>query len=350
MIMRREFFRLILLVVVMAASGLSCRAISFNLDSVAEWGRFPRFCVNVYRWGDKFFNGYDSTYVRGTGYKFNGKFTADSYLDYYNFALPNKLRMDIASDPATSVGFYLTYLALSAGYDINVSNLFHSTAKARSRYRFGFSCSLLSVEAYFENNDVGTCIKRFGDDTDLNLSFNDINIHSWGLDAYYFFNHKKYSQAAAFGFGRVQLRSQGSFYAGLSIYSQRYDFDFNGLPADMVEQLPGWWDNLHYRVRTINYGVRAGYGYNWVFAPHWLLGVSVSPTFGLRKGFVNSEKEETDYSIFMRGRLSVVWNNSRWFAGLIGKIDTSVINDRQTTFLGHNLSGQVAVGYRFNLW
>jgi hypothetical protein len=35
-------------------------AISLALDSVATWGKFPRFVVNTYRWGDKFFNGYDA--------------------------------------------------------------------------------------------------------------------------------------------------------------------------------------------------------------------------------------------------------------------------------------------------
>ena len=30
-------------------------ALSLDVDSIAAWGKFPRFCMDVYRWGDKFF-------------------------------------------------------------------------------------------------------------------------------------------------------------------------------------------------------------------------------------------------------------------------------------------------------
>ena len=50
-------------------------------------GKFPRFVVNTYRWGNEFFNGYDTTYVQGTGYKFSAKITADSWMDGYSFVL-----------------------------------------------------------------------------------------------------------------------------------------------------------------------------------------------------------------------------------------------------------------------
>ncbi len=52
-------------------------ALSLSLDSIAQWGKFPRFCVNTYRWGDSFFNGYDSTYVQGSGKRWNVKTRID---------------------------------------------------------------------------------------------------------------------------------------------------------------------------------------------------------------------------------------------------------------------------------
>ena len=58
------------------ASGLS-----LALDSIEQWGKFPRFCVKTYRWGDKFFNSYDSTYVVGSGKRMNVKAKVDSWLD-----------------------------------------------------------------------------------------------------------------------------------------------------------------------------------------------------------------------------------------------------------------------------
>ena len=162
------------------------------------------------------------------------------------------------SDPSTSFGAYLTYLAVSVGYDINVSEIFGGVKHARSRYRFGFDCALFGAEIYTETNNVGTEITRFGPYRDLDLNFNGVHIKSWGIDAYYFFNNKHYSQAAAFNFSKLQRKSQGSFYAGISIYSQNYDFDFSGLEQKYLDILPEFWTDHHYRVRTHNYGFRLG--------------------------------------------------------------------------------------------
>ncbi|MDE5628163.1 MAG: DUF4421 domain-containing protein [Muribaculaceae bacterium] len=328
-------------------------AISFNLDSIAEWGKFPRFCVNTYRWGDKFFNGYDTAYVQSTGYKFNAKLTTESWMDGYKFVLPNDKRVFMRSDPSVSTGIYLTYLAVSAGYDINVSKLFGGVDRSRQRFRFGFNCMLFAAELYTIKNDIGTTIKQFGEKQsghDLNIPFDAINNYTWGLDAYYFFNHKRYSEAASFNFSRVQRRSQGAFHVGISIYTQKLNFDFGGLPEDLKIQLPENWPDYHYRVNTHNYAIRAGYGYNWVFAKNWVLGVSESPVIGIRKGYVNSDIEKVSLSLYNRAKLSVVWNNNRWFFGTVAKLDIAIVNEKRTTYAGGVLSGEAVLGYRFNLW
>ena len=331
-------------------SSLPAYGISFNLDSIATWGKFPRFVVNTYRWGDKFFNGYDTTYVRSTGYKFSAKITTESWLDGYSFRLPNKTGIFMRSDPSTSVGVYLTYLAVSAGYDINVSKLFGGADQSRKRLRFGFNCMLFAAEAYLISNNVGTTLKKFGPEHHLNLPFDAIDNSTWGVDAYYFFNHKRYSEAASFNYSRLQQKSQGAFYTGFSIYSQRLRFAFSGLPEELKTILPSHWNNYIYQVNTHNYALRFGYGYNWVFAPKWVLGVSESPIIGVRKGYVNSDISKVSLSLYNRMKLSVVWNNGPWFAGVTGRFDVAIVNDRETTYAGGVLSGEAVFGIRFNLW
>ena len=331
-------------------SSLPAYGISFNLDSIATWGKFPRFVVNTYRWGGKFFNGYDTTYVRSTGYKFSAKITTESWLDGYSFRLPNKTGIFMRSDPSTSVGVYLTYLAVSAGYDINVSKLFGGADQSRKRLRFGFNCMLFAAEAYLISNNVGTTLKKFGPEHHLNLPFDAIDNSTWGVDAYYFFNHKRYSEAASFNYSRLQQKSQGAFYTGFSIYSQRLRFDFSGLPEELKTILPSHWNNYIYQVNTHNYALRFGYGYNWVFAPKWVLGVSESPIIGVRKGYVNSDISKVSLSLYNRMKLSVVWNNGPWFAGVTGRFDVAIVNDRETTYAGGVLSGEAVFGIRFNLW
>ena len=326
---------------------------SFALDSIAEWGKFPRFCVNTYRWGDRFFNGYDTTYVVGNGYKFNVKIATDSWVDGYNFELPDKTRITMHSDPSSSVGLYLTYLAVSVGYDVNISKLLGNIDRARKRFRFGFNCSLFATELYYVSNNVGTTISRFGKGDgakNYNFPFKNIDNTTFGIDTYYFFNHKKYSEAAAFNYSRIQKKSQGSFYGGFSFYSQELNFDFSTLPEDMKAQLPNDWLNYSYRVNTKNYALRFGYGYNWVFAPKWLFVISESPVIGLRKGFVNSVTEKTSFSIYNHLKMGIVWNSGRWFSGITGKFDVAILSDKSTVYAGGVLSGEIIVGYRFNLF
>lgn len=348
--------RFVIVTTLALSFSLSSNAISFKLDSIAEWGKFPRFCVNVYRWGDKFFNTYDSTYVRGTGTKFNIKLTADSWLNHYRFILPNdRLQndnryIDMHSRPSTSMGLYLTYLAVSIGYDINLSSIINGVREGRQRYQLAFNCALFGAEVYKEINNVQTRITRFGSMHHLKLPFNGMHSNSWGIDAYYFFNNKRYSQAAAFNFGKIQTRSQGSFYAGLSIYSQNYNFDFSNLEEELKCNIPEEWEENHFISKTRNYGIRAGYAYNWVFARRWLMGVSVSPTIGIKHGYTNSSIRTTSFSMFNHARLSVVWNAGRWFAGIVGNANTAIISSSKSLFLGNELSFEASVGYRFNIW
>lgn len=354
---RISSLRLALCLLLVMAVAPAVEGRSFALDSIAEWGKFPRFCVGVYRWGDKFFNTYDSAYVVGTGTKFNVKVTADSWLDFYRFVIPGESGssfddryVDLVSRPSTSIGVHLTYLAVSVGYDINLTSLFRGIKEARQRYQFGFNCALFGFEAYREINSTGTKLTRLGNSRHLNIPYNGMQSDSWGIDVYYFLNNKRYSQSAAFSFSKIQKKSQGSFYGGLSVFAQNYDFDFSGLPPYLLSKLPEEWENNHFISKTQNYGFKLGYAYNWVFRENWLLGVSVSPTIGVKHGYTNSDTSKTGLSLYNRAQMSVVWNKDRWFAGVIGNANTAIVRDRQTTFLGSELSVTAAVGYRFNLW
>lgn len=344
---------LLLLLLLGVMTPLPARAFSFNLDSIAQMGKFPRFVVNTYRWGDKFFNGYDTMYVQPTGYKFNAKVLSSYRQENYRFLLPERKFMRMDGEPVSTIGAQVQYLAVSAGYDWNIKQLFTGQHQDFHEYRFGFSCMLFSAEFYATTNKVDTHIKRFGpydSPRRYDIPFDGLNNFTWGIDAYYFFNHRRYSQPAAFSFSRIQKRSQGAWYTGFSYYNQDLNFDFINLPPDMRDQLPSSWEDFRYRVQTRNYAVRVGYGYNWVFAPKWVLGISESPIIGIRRGYVNSSYEKTSFSLYNRLKGGIVWNNNHWFAGLTANFDIAIVNDKQTTYASTTFHTQLAVGYRFNLW
>jgi len=59
----KRLFAMLIVCVVACCAAPHARSFSFDLDSIAAMGKFPRFVVNTYRWGNEFFNGYDTTYV-----------------------------------------------------------------------------------------------------------------------------------------------------------------------------------------------------------------------------------------------------------------------------------------------
>lgn len=339
---------------VSAAMPNRASALSFNLDSIAAWGKFPRFCVNTYRWGDSFFNGYDTVYVNPTGYKFNAKVKVETWSDYYHPRFENNSAMTMMSDPSTSIGAYLTYLAVSVGYDVNISKLFGGSEKARKRWQFGFNCMLFAADLYFISNDVGTKIKTFqypdGFKEGLGVPYDGINTSEWGLNLYYFFNHKKYSQAAAFNFSRIQMRSGGSFFAGIAYNRQNFKFDLLKMPAHVRDALPQFDDNT-YTLNSHNYAFQGGYGYNWVFHRGWNWGVSVAPMIGWTEGFV-VEKQDMGktFAMLLRAQTGVVWNHKQWFAGGVINLQSNLIGSRKRNMLTSYLTMEASVGFRFNLW
>ena len=70
--------------------------------------------------------------------------------------------------------------------------------------------------------------------------------------------------------------------------NEKYNFNFSGLSEDLKEQLPVIWNDYSYNVTVQNYFLKVGYGYNWVMGRHWLVSISESPMFGMRKGEVNN--------------------------------------------------------------
>lgn len=327
----------------------------FNLDSIAEMGKFPRFCVNTYRWGDKFFNGYDTVYVEPTGYKFNGKVIVDSWTDYYHPRFENKSSMTMTSDPSSSLGFYLTYLAVSVGYDINISKYFGVDTQSRKRWQFGFNCMLFAADLYFIRNDVGTTIKDFnypdGVKSKLDMPFEGINTSEWGFNVYYFFNHKRYSQAAAFNFSRIQKRSGGSFYAGVAFSKQNFQFDFSGLPGNVKDALPDDLIDYKYTLNCHNYAFVGGYGYNWVFHKDWNWGVTVAPMIGWTEGYIVQQDDKgKTFAMLLKARTGIVWNHSQWFASGTFSFQGNMVGSRERNLLTSYFTFNVSVGYRFNLW
>lgn len=353
--MNRRFAAAIAVVILAVTTTVGGHAFSFDLDSIAQMGKFPRFVVNTYRWGDKFFNSYDSAYVEGTGYKFNVKAKSELWKDSYIFSLPNDYRMHMSSEFNMSGGFHVSYLAVTLGYDWNIGKLFDIGTTSRKKLDFAFNCALLTGEFYWTKNDVGTRILSYGPkghETRCDIPFSGIDTDIFGFDIYYFVNNKRYSRGAAFNYSKIQNKSQGSWFVGFSYWMQNFDFSFAGLPQDILNGLPQNWaeNNYQFNMHNNNYAVRFGYAYNWVFKRHWVAGISESPVIGFKHGSVNNGDRHVSPSIYNHTEASVVWTNKRWFAGLIVSAENGLFYDKKQMLINTIVNFEISAGYRFNLW
>lgn len=348
----KKCLKILLLSICLLGFAPSGKALSFNLDSIAQWGKFAKFCVDTYYWGDRVFNTFDTTYVKGTGKKFNIKLTSQSWLDSYSLDMNEDVHMSMVSDIASNVGIHLSYMAVSVGYDMNINKFFNGYERSRKRVNFNFNCALFSAEFYIQNNDLTTTITRFrnGDiKSRPDIKFDGMRTDRWGFDIYYFFNNKRYSQAAAFAYSRIQLKSQGTWYLGISYCNQKYNFDFKSLPSEITDHMPTSFIDLIYRADTHNYAIKGGYAYNWVPGKHWLIAVSESPLIGYRSGYVNNREKDT-VSISNLLKASVAFNYRNLFIGLQANLYTNFARGQASTLVANVFSTDFCIGYRFNLW
>lgn len=319
-------------------------------DTTVIWPKFLQFCVNVYNWGDKFFNSYDPQYVVGTGKRWKVRLVSDNWLDSYAMRLPGQLNTTMSSNVYSNIGAYIQYMAVSVGSSIDFEKLFNHKEPQHKKFEFGFICALFNAELYYHENLGGVNIRKFGDINDGKLIkeyFPGVSMRSVGFDIYYFFNNKKYSQGAAYNFAKYQLKSQGSFMAGLAITNQRLYFDFTKLPEKLIERLPDD-DILNYYFHYNSYAILAGYGYNWVIAPKLLFNATVMPSIGFSHYYEDSlEGDKYLISLNIQGRISLTYNLGNYYFGIFGKMNGHYYKQAKLSLFSSIENFSAQVGLRF---
>ena len=97
----------------------------------------------------------------------------------------------------------------------------------------------------------------------IDLPADMLSVKTLNLNAYYAFNSRHFSYPAAFSQNYIQRRSAGSILLALSGMGQHANLD--------------WEQKME--LKMINFGIGAGYGYNYVPSKGWLLHISALPTF-----------------------------------------------------------------------
>lgn len=318
-------------------------------DTTVIYPRFMQFCVDVYNWADRTFNGYDTCYVQGTGKRWKVILKNENWADSYAFNFRHDMPMRLMGDIYCNAGLYLHYMAVSVGYSLDLSNIIGNRPMLHKKFNLGFSCSLFTIEFNQTRNSGGSYLRKFGDYNHGRLfkeKFPGVTMNLIEVDAYYFFNHRKYSQGAAYNYGKLQKRSAGSAILGINYGSRDITLDMATLPEHLQQMLkiPVQKYRFHYN----NYCILAGYGYNLVFARNWIYNITLTPTIGVNRCYDNSLEGKQDMlSLGLKGRTSLTWNIKDIFMGVQIQLDGSWYRSSDYSLFSSVENAAVSVGVRF---
>jgi hypothetical protein len=319
-------------------------------DTTVLWPKFLKFCVDVYNWGDTTFNSYDKSYVHSTGKRWKIFLKSDNWVNSYAMHFANHTHLFMLSDPAANFGITLAFMAVSVGYMKNMNNLIGGQPVTHKKLDFQFCCARFAADAYYSDDKGNTFIKKFGDYNNghlIDYKFDGIKLRSYGVDAYYFFNNRHYSQGAVYNFAKFQVRNSGSLIAGVSISHQNITLDFTGLPEEMQNQLPD--ENRIYRFKYNDYCLLLGYGYNWVLGKHWICNLTNMPAIGYKNCFASSieGRQRQRISLNLRAKFSFIYNKNQFFLGFLARYDARWYIGSDYNFFNSKEDLTICSGFRF---
>ena len=169
---------------------------------------------------------------------------------------------EMTSDHKVTVSIGASYLGTTLNVALNPAKLmgkYHDYELNFRSYgqRFGFDLAYQDAQnfdGWYESDDMGR--KSLPDDM--------MKLRTLNVNAYYAFNHRRFSYPAAFSQTYIQRRSAGSFLIAASAQGQHGKVDNEGETMDF---------------KMTNIGIGGGYGYNFVPAKGWLFHISALPTF-----------------------------------------------------------------------
>jgi hypothetical protein len=198
------------------------------------------------------------------------------------------------------------------------------------------------------------------------VAFDGLNVGITGVNIHYIFNHQKFSYPAAFSQSTVQRKSCGSALAGIGFTRHSIHLDYKRLEQVVRENVP----ELHGdddvivvdsslsfdKVKYTDISLSGGYAYNWVPARNWLVAGSLSLALGYKRSSGALRKDErtllTDFSfrnlsVDGIGRFAIVWNDTKWYAGMNAILHAYTYKKRQLS--ANNFFGTLNfyVGFNF---
>ena len=316
----------------------------------------------------KEFTRVDSNYIEAQKYNYAAMLQNTNTYEMYRISNSKHQTVDLDPDPSYKVGPYFGWRWIFLGYTLDVTHL--SSKNKRKGIDLSLYSNQLGIDLFYRTTGTDYHIRRINlnDDQKIDVSplkgvnFSGLHAEIRGFNLYYITNHKKFSYPAAFSQSTCQIKSAGSPILGIGYTHQKLSMDWNAF-CDVVTDHIGPVAGLNKaeldsaglsvsRVKYDNYSVMGGYGYNWVFARHWLFDASLSASLAYLHTISEAEKQQNffrlnKFTIDGIVRLGIVYNNSKWFAGASSIFHT--YNYHEKEFSTNSVFGSVNfyVGFNF---
>lgn len=181
----------------------------------------------------------------------------------------------------------------------------------------------------------------------------DVKTFSFGLNAMFVHNYKKYSLRGAFSFSDVQLKSAGSFMTGVYHSYIVFSSDSGLIGQPFSPYFSDQLRNIN-RLSVTYAGLSEGYGYTFV---HRRLIISGAVNVGLGVQKINYNTTDfhhhgldVSFSSHLNGRAAIRYDDRRFFTGVMATYDTNLALNTKLMDVGNSISRiTVFAGYRFKL-
>jgi hypothetical protein len=269
-----------------------------------------------------------------------------------------------APDMRAKLGPYVGWKWVFLGYTFDLRNI--SLKNNKQEFDLSIYSSQVGVDLFYRNtgSDYKLRDAHLGANADVSrlqdVSFDGLKASVKGFNLYYVFNHGRFSYPAAFAQSTLQKISCGSWLAGIGYTRNSLDFDHERLQQlidrEMGPQTVKLDSGMMFRsIQYKDFSLSAGYAYNFVLPHHWVIGACLQGAVGYKESAGSSVAGPFDDFRFENlnidgiGRLGVVYNNMRWYAGLNVVVHT--YNYHKSRFSTNNTFGSMNlyVGYNFGL-
>lgn len=312
------------------------------------------------------FNITESAYIEDQHYNYTVMLQNTNTYELYTFRNKEGQSITFAPDMSWRLGPYLGWRWVFLGYTFDLKHINasdHHTSK--KELDLSLYSSMLGVDLFWRQtgNDYHIERMKLGDDINtsamLKAPFDGFKSSIKGFNLYYILNHRKFSYPAAYAQSTVQRRSAGTMLLGIGYTRHKLEVDWDKL-SDLVDSRLNP-DGTHEpsakidsslmfsQVKYSDVNVSCGYAYNWVFAKNWLFDFSLSMGLAYNQSSSDVEGEHFDFKNFDFknvnvdgiGRFGLVWNNTRWYAGMSAIIHS--YNYKKSQFSTNNSFGSINV-------